>query len=199
MKKCINQMEPWIGKEEQEAVSEYLKSGGWLMEFKKTREFEEMIAKYTGAKYCSVVCNGTVSLFIALKACIEYKGKVLILREAKSYTDGANIGQYDIPGGRMKPGESVHKVLKREVLEETGLKIDILSPLKVSEWFPVVGGQHWQVVGVFFRCQAFSDKVILSIDHDKFEWIEPKNYKEYPIINNLSSVFEEYLKKNKNY
>lgn len=64
----INQMQPWIGKEEQKAVSEYLKSGGWLMEFKKTIEFEEMIAAYTGARYASVVSNGTVSLFIALKA-----------------------------------------------------------------------------------------------------------------------------------
>ncbi len=66
--KMINQMEPWLDEKEQDAVLEYLKSGGWLMEFKKTREFEEMIAKYTGAKYCSVVSNGTVSLFVALKA-----------------------------------------------------------------------------------------------------------------------------------
>lgn len=64
----INQMEPWYGDEEIAAVTEYMKSGGWLMEFKKTREFEQMICEYTGAKYCSVVSNGTVSLFVALKA-----------------------------------------------------------------------------------------------------------------------------------
>ncbi|MFH1841357.1 MAG: DegT/DnrJ/EryC1/StrS family aminotransferase [Candidatus Nealsonbacteria bacterium] len=67
-KKFINQMKPSYGKEEIEAVNKYLKSGAWLTEFKKTREFEEQIAKFTGAKYCSVVLNGTVSLFIALKA-----------------------------------------------------------------------------------------------------------------------------------
>ncbi|MDP3990941.1 MAG: DegT/DnrJ/EryC1/StrS family aminotransferase [Candidatus Nealsonbacteria bacterium] len=64
----INQIEPVYGKEEIKAVMDYLKSGGWLTEFKKTREFEDMIAKFTGAKHCSVVTNGTVSLFIALKA-----------------------------------------------------------------------------------------------------------------------------------
>lgn len=67
-KKFINQMEPWYGKEEKKAILDYLNSGGWLMEFKKTEEFEKIICDYTGAKYCSVVSNGTVSLFLALKA-----------------------------------------------------------------------------------------------------------------------------------
>jgi len=66
--KFINQMEPWIGQEEKKAVAEYLDSGAWLTEFKKTREFEEKIANYVGSKYCSVVSNGTISLFCALKA-----------------------------------------------------------------------------------------------------------------------------------
>ena len=64
----INQMEPWIGEEERKAVSEYLTSGGWLTEYKKTREFEEMIADYVGSKYCIVLSNGTVTLFTALMA-----------------------------------------------------------------------------------------------------------------------------------
>lgn len=68
MPKLIPQMEPWIGSEEQKEVSLYMKSGGWLTEFKKTFEFEEMIAKFVGSKHACVVNNGTVSLFIALKA-----------------------------------------------------------------------------------------------------------------------------------
>ena len=67
-RKFINQMEPWIGKEEKQAVVKYLDSGGWLTEFKKTEEFEQMIAEYVGIKHACVVNNGTVSLFIALKA-----------------------------------------------------------------------------------------------------------------------------------
>ncbi len=65
----INQMEPVFDENERNALYEYMLSGGWVTEFKKTREFEGMIADYTGAKYCSVVPNGTVSLSIALMAC----------------------------------------------------------------------------------------------------------------------------------
>lgn len=75
----INQMEPWIGVEERRAVNSYLKEGGWLTEFKKTREFEDMIAKYTGAKYVSVVSNGTLALAAALMAGGIGKGDEVIV------------------------------------------------------------------------------------------------------------------------
>lgn len=68
MQTRINQIEPWIGEEEKSAVIEYLDSGGWLTEFKYTREFEQMIADYVGSKYAAVVNNGTVSLTTALMA-----------------------------------------------------------------------------------------------------------------------------------
>jgi perosamine synthetase len=68
MEKKINQMEPWLDEKERQAVDSYLQSGGWLTEFKKTAEFEQAIADYTGAKYCSVVVNGTVSLAAAIMA-----------------------------------------------------------------------------------------------------------------------------------
>lgn len=61
-------MEPWIGEEEKLAIIEYLDSGGWLTEFKRTREFEQMIAEYVGSKYAAAVNNGTVSLTVAAMA-----------------------------------------------------------------------------------------------------------------------------------
>ena len=61
----IPQMEPWFGKEEKEAICNYMDTGGWLTEFKNTSKFEQLIAEYTGAKHCIVVNNGTVSLTLA--------------------------------------------------------------------------------------------------------------------------------------
>lgn len=66
--KFINQIEPWYSQEEKKAILDYLNSRGWLMEFKKTEEFEKMICDFTGAKYCSVLPNGTVTLVLALMA-----------------------------------------------------------------------------------------------------------------------------------
>ena len=62
----INQIEPYISEREAVAVQEYLNSGGWLTEFKKTQEFEQRIAEYVGAKYATVVPSGTVALYLSL-------------------------------------------------------------------------------------------------------------------------------------
>lgn len=67
MRKRINQMEPWIDKEEEKEVVSVLRSG-WITEAGKTREFEQMITDFVGSKYTSVLSNGTVTLFAALTA-----------------------------------------------------------------------------------------------------------------------------------
>lgn len=75
----INQMEPSYDEKERNAINEYMMSGAWLMEFKKTREFEERIAEYVGAKYCSIMPNGTLSLVVALLACDIKAGDEVIV------------------------------------------------------------------------------------------------------------------------
>lgn len=64
----IPQSEPRFGVEEEQAVTAYLRSGGWLTEHTKTAQFEEAIAAFTGSAHCVVVQNGTVSLTLAALA-----------------------------------------------------------------------------------------------------------------------------------
>ena len=64
----IAQMEPWFDEKEADALAAYMRSGGWVTEFKKTEEFEQRICQFTGARYCTVVNNGTVALSVALMA-----------------------------------------------------------------------------------------------------------------------------------
>jgi perosamine synthetase len=61
----IPQMIPWFGDEEADAVSAYMRSGGWITEFQQTERFEAMLATYTGSKHCIVTNNGTISLTLA--------------------------------------------------------------------------------------------------------------------------------------
>jgi len=72
-------MEPWLGEEEAAAVNDYMRSGGWLMEHEKTREFESILAKYTGASHCIATVNGTVSLTLAALACDIRPGDEVIV------------------------------------------------------------------------------------------------------------------------
>lgn len=75
----ILQSEPWFDDAEANAVFAYMKSGGWLMEFKKTEELERRIAEYVGADYCVMTVNGTVSLWLALRSLgIAHGDEVLV-------------------------------------------------------------------------------------------------------------------------
>lgn len=75
----INQMEPWFDNKEQEALNNYMAKGGWVTEFKKTFEFQNLIKKFTGAKHCFVVNNGTISLsLMAMAAGIKSGDEVLV-------------------------------------------------------------------------------------------------------------------------
>jgi perosamine synthetase len=58
-------MNPVYGKEEIESVTEYITSGGWIMEHTKTREMEQLICDYTGAKYAHMVTSATTGLLVA--------------------------------------------------------------------------------------------------------------------------------------
>ena len=75
----INQMEPWFDNQEQEALNKYMGEGGWITEVKKTFEFQDLIKKFTGAKHCFVVNNGTISLtLMAMAAGIKAGDEVLV-------------------------------------------------------------------------------------------------------------------------
>lgn len=122
-----------------------------------------------------------------------HEGKVLLLRESHRYEDGTNKGKFDVIGGRVTPGERYDSCLKREIHEETHLDVTIGSPFAVNEWRPVVKGEQWQVVGIFFECIAENDIVLLSTDHDEYVWIDPKAHAAYELIPGLEKLFEKYL------
>ena len=75
----IPQMEPWFDENEKMAMNDYMEEGGWLTEFRRTEKFENLIAEYTGSKYCIAVNNGTISLTLAAMACgIEAGDEVIV-------------------------------------------------------------------------------------------------------------------------
>lgn len=63
----IVQIEPWIDKEELEQLRRVIGST-FIVEHELTKEFEDLTAKFTGAKHAIAVCNGTMALFSCLKA-----------------------------------------------------------------------------------------------------------------------------------
>lgn len=65
-KKMLPQIEPWIDEEELKEITEVIRSN-WLTEGKKTEQFETMFKNLTGTRHSQAFCNGTATLYTALK------------------------------------------------------------------------------------------------------------------------------------
>lgn len=116
------------------------------------------------------------------------KGKINVSKKY-AHLDKTNI--YDLPGGRLEINENIKLGLKREVYEETGLKIKILK--KISSWqFISLDNKKIEVTN--FLCEInknTSNKIILSEEHDNYKWVDLKNIKRY---NFKDKSFFEFLK-----
>ena len=134
-----------------------------------------------------------MKLYVSAKGFITYKRKVLIVRESADYVDGTEAGKWDLPGGRLEEGEPLLEGLVREIEEESGLSITPGSVVHAFDSFPVIRGEQCQIVRVYFECRTETDAVVLSADHDSYEWIDPANYTEYQIMPALLSAFSRYV------
>ncbi|MCK5081101.1 MAG: NUDIX domain-containing protein [Candidatus Moranbacteria bacterium] len=136
-------------------------------------------------------------LFVAIKAFIVKDGKVLILREDEGSDTGTNPGKYDFPGGKLELGETPEECLIREVREETGLEVEIGKPFYVDQWQPVVQGEQWQIVGIYYECWLKGgDEVKFSHEHDSFKWIDIGDYENHNLMKEPREAFKKYLKLN---
>ena len=130
---------------------------------------------------------------VAMKAVIVNEhGLVLILCESGKHDTNTNGGRYQLPGGRVEPGEIYSDALDREIREETSLKVEQLYPVLVGEWRPVIKGVTHQIIGVFIVCSSSSSGIILSEEHDSFLWIKPEEQKKYNILSPDWEAIERY-------
>jgi ADP-ribose pyrophosphatase YjhB (NUDIX family) len=105
---------------------------------------------------------------LAVSAAIFRDGKVLLVRRARSPARG----YYSLPGGRVEFGESLHQALTREVDEETGLKIDIVSLAGWREVLPSApGAGHYLIMS--FAARWTAREPALNDEHDDYRWVAP--------------------------
>lgn len=129
----------------------------------------------------------------SVKAFIKKDGKILILRESKDYKEGSHVGRFVIPGGKVNEDEGFKGALKREVLEECGLDIEIGKPFYVAEWFVDIPGKPKHIVATYFICDYIGGEIKLNSEFDEAVWIDPADYEKYDINDEAKTAFCEYL------
>lgn len=70
------------------------------------------------------------------------QGRVLLL--LRGPTDPWMPGWWNLPGGKIEPGESVPEAARREVREEAGLRVYGLTPLLQLGGLAVLQADDWE-------------------------------------------------------
>ncbi len=109
---------------------------------------------------------------------ISKNGKILLLkrRETKKFLPG----YYDIPGGKVEPGEDPNHALIREVKEETGLDTEIVKPYNV--WSDILEYNNGKelvkecIIEIDFILKIKKARAIkLSLEeHSEYIWVDKK-------------------------
>ena len=92
------------------------------------------------------------------------------------------------PGGHVEKGESFIDSAKREVFEETGLKVDNLKLCGIIDWCHRKSGERYMVM--LYKTDTYSGELIGETEEGKVFWAD---IDEIPKME-LSQDFENYLK-----
>jgi 8-oxo-dGTP pyrophosphatase MutT (NUDIX family) len=95
-------------------------------------------------------------------------GDYLAIKRAGSI----EIGSWEFPGGKVKPGETIEKALLREVMEETNLKVDIE---RFIGWGQGLGIRHengglYDRFVMFFECRLIKGSFRTNSESSDFRW-----------------------------
>jgi 8-oxo-dGTP diphosphatase len=117
----------------------------------------------------------------------DEKGNYLLGRESKK---GSPIeGMWRFAGGGIKPGETPEECLRREVLKETGIEIQILEHL-----FDVRGDYVDMMIGIYAARPIGGELKPQKDEFDKVDWVSPGRLEELLLAPLCRKVLDMYDK-----
>lgn len=115
----------------------------------------------------------TVPHVHATAAIIEEAGAVLIGRRPEGKLLG---GLWEFPGGKQEPDETLEACLRREIVEELGIRIAVGALLGTFDH----AYSHFAVAVHAFACQRLEGEP-QNHDHTALEWVPINRLHEYPM------------------
>lgn len=107
---------------------------------------------------------------------------VLLIRRARQPW----LGRWSLPGGRLEPGETAPQAAARELIEEVGLRVSGLRPVRLMR-FAEAGPFVLQV----FATRAYAGSVALNEEASAYRWVQPGALAELETTPDLDVVLHE--------
>jgi len=118
---------------------------------------------------------GRTEFRTVVKAITTSKGRVLIGK--KEEEDQPHSGEWHFPGGHLEEDENPEEAIKREILEETGLEINVHHIVDVMTFSWDREGEKDSLL-VLYHCEANSKDTEPKDDLEDVKWVEPEQLED---------------------
>ena len=133
--------------------------------------------------------NGKKDWGLTVRGVVKKEGKILILRRHPKSRN--NPHKYELPGGKVDPGEFFDVALIREFKEETNLDVNIESLFEVVQRTK----QPISTVQLMMNLEILSGELQISDEHDDFKWVSNEELKELYNEDMLTPTLRKTLEK----
>ncbi|MAG50602.1 DNA mismatch repair protein MutT [archaeon] len=116
-------------------------------------------------------------------AIIVKNSKILLLKRKKDDFMG---GIYELPSGKVEDNEEIDLSLKREIKEETGLKIKEIK--KYFGFFDYESKSGKKTRQFNFLVETDLDDLKLSDEHEDFSWVSKTELSNFNITDSVKEV-----------
>ena len=129
--------------------------------------------------------RGTVNPVLAAGAVIvDDDGRVLMVKRGHD----PDKGRWSVPGGHVEPGESIRDAAAREVLEETGLRVEIGDEMWCTT-IPYRDGETFEIHD--FAATVVGGSLRAGDDADEARWMTRDDLEHLPIVATLRDYFHQ--------
>lgn len=117
--------------------------------------------------------GGEAKQWVAVTVLVFRSGQLLSMRRAAAQKAGP--GLWEGVSGRVRPGENPLEAAEREVIEETGLRVQI-HPRPITTYAALRAGEAMTVI--VFAAAHEAGEVSLSDEHDDYRWCDETELSE---------------------
>lgn len=99
-------------------------------------------------------------------------------------------GEWSLPGGVVEVGETLHRAIAREVLEETGLAVRVGPVVDVLDRVQHAsdGRVEYHFVIVDYLCWPETDRLVTGSDAADVRWVRVEDLPEYRLTEKTAAV-----------